>query len=253
ARDVWQNFRRLQRGECDLWPDRVRRACRHLQSRQRRRAWLRGHRRGDRHGSANATMRGLPATHLGILRGCPRHPVQSEGQKRSDADACSFSQAFRLLEPLISFHLRKQGRVPVNHRIQCVGVLLSGLLVLVPASTGQSKKEKIDVLVLGGTVVTMDAQRHTLEDAALAIKGDAIVAVGPRSEIDSKYAATAHVDGRKNLILPGLINGHTHAPMTLLRGLKDDVTLDVWLKNYIFPAEAKNVNEDFVRWGTRLA
>jgi 5-methylthioadenosine/S-adenosylhomocysteine deaminase len=127
------------------------------------------------------------------------------------------------------------------------------LLVLVPASNGQGKKEKIDVVVLGGTVVTMDAQRHILEDGALAIKGDAIVAVGPRSEIDSKYAATTHIDGRRNLILPGLINGHTHAPMTLLRGLKDDVTLDVWLKNYIFPAEAKNVNEDFVRWGTRLA
>ena len=139
----------------------------------------------------------------------------------------------------------------MKQKIPCVGVLLSALLV--PASNGQSKKEKIDVVVLGGTVVTMDAQRHILEDGALAIKGDAIVAVGPRSEIDSKYAATTHIDGRRNLILPGLINGHTHAPMTLLRGLKDDVTLDVWLKNYIFPAEAKNVNEDFVRWGTRLA
>ncbi|PYU06995.1 MAG: amidohydrolase, partial [Acidobacteria bacterium] len=61
------------------------------------------------------------------------------------------------------------------------------------------------------------------------------------------------IDARGKLILPGLINGHTHAPMTLLRGLKDDVTLDVWLQKYIFPAEAKNVNENFVRWGTRLA
>ena len=141
----------------------------------------------------------------------------------------------------------------MQHRVRCVCVLVSSLLVLVPASNGQNQKEKIDVVVLGGTVVTMDAQRHTLEDAALAIKGDTIVAVGPRSEIAAKYTATTRIDGRRNLILPGLINGHTHAPMTLLRGLKDDVTLDVWLKNYIFPAEAKNVNEDFVRWGTRLA
>ena len=54
-------------------------------------------------------------------------------------------------------------------------------------------------------------------------------------------------------MLPGLINGHTHVPMTLLRGLKDDVTLEEWLTKSIFPAEAKNVTEDFVRWGTRLA
>src|SRR5258708_33625189 len=80
-----------------------------------------------------------------------------------------------------------------------------------------------------------------------------ILEVGTRAQIESKYSARTHIDATGHLVLPGFINGHPHAPMTLLRGLKDDVTLDVWLKNYIFPAEAKNVTEDFVSCGTRLA
>src|SRR5260221_653463 len=117
----------------------------------------------------------------------------------------------------------------------------------------QEKKVRLDLVIAGGTVVTMDAERRILEDGAIAIKGDSIVEVGSRAQIEAKYATAAHIDAMGHLVLPGFINGHTHAPMTLLRGLKDDVTLDVWLKNYIFPAEAKNVTEDFVRWGTRLA
>ena len=98
----------------------------------------------------------------------------------------------------------------------------------------------------------MDAQRRILEDAAIAVKGDAILALGPRAEIERKYAAPQTISAKGKLVLPGFINGHTHVPMTLFRGLHDDVTLDQWLRKYIFPAEAKNVNEEFVRWGTRL-
>src|SRR3954471_16702188 len=116
-----------------------------------------------------------------------------------------------------------------------------------------SLKEKVDLIIAGGTVVTMDVERRIIESGAVAVKGDAIEAVGTRAEIDAKYTSTNRIDARDKLVLPGFINGHTHVPMTLLRGLKDDVTLDVWLKNYIFPAEAKNVTEGFVRWGTRLA
>ena len=87
----------------------------------------------------------------------------------------------------------------------------------------------------------------------MAVKGDTIVAVGPRSELEAKYAAAQTIDAKGKLVLPGFINGHTHVPMTLFRGLHDDVTLNDWLYKYIFPAEAKNVNEEFVRWGTRLA
>ncbi|OLD61140.1 MAG: amidohydrolase [Acidobacteria bacterium 13_1_40CM_2_60_7] len=99
----------------------------------------------------------------------------------------------------------------------------------------------------------MDGDTRVLEDGAIAVQGDIIAAIGPRTDIEKQFTATQRLDARGKLILPGLINGHTHAPMTLLRGLKDDVTLDVWLQKYIFPAEAKNVNENFVRWGTRLA
>lgn len=113
----------------------------------------------------------------------------------------------------------------------------------------------VDLLITGGTVVTMDADRRILENGYVIVKGDTIVAVGeglprmPNGPIFTKQT----IDAKGALVLPGFINGHTHVPMTLLRGLHDDVTLDDWLRKYIFPAEAKNVTEDFVRWGTRLA
>jgi 5-methylthioadenosine/S-adenosylhomocysteine deaminase len=116
-----------------------------------------------------------------------------------------------------------------------------------------AKKEKVDMLVAGGTVVMMNADRRIIEDGAVAVKGDTIVAVGSRANIEAKYAAAQTMNAKGKLVLPGFINGHTHVPMTLLRGLRDDVTLDEWLRKYIFPAEAKNVTEEFVRWGTRLA
>jgi 5-methylthioadenosine/S-adenosylhomocysteine deaminase len=79
------------------------------------------------------------------------------------------------------------------------------------------------------------------------------VAIGPSKEILAKYDAPQKIDANGKLIMPGLINGHTHIPMVLMRGLIDDVALDDWLRKYIFPAEARNVTEDYVRWGSRLA
>jgi len=102
-------------------------------------------------------------------------------------------------------------------------------------------------------VVTMDGRRVIYDDGAVVMKGDSIVAVGPRSELETKYSAAQTINAKDKLIVPGFINGHTHVPMTLFRGIHDDVTLNDWLYKYIFPAEAKNVNEVFVRWGTRLA
>jgi 5-methylthioadenosine/S-adenosylhomocysteine deaminase len=121
------------------------------------------------------------------------------------------------------------------------------------STSAQGEKEKIDLLINGGTILTMDANRLILEDGSIAVKGDTIAAVGFRSDLEKKYSPDQTLDARGKLVLPGFINGHTHVPMTLLRGLHDDVTLDDWLRKYIFPAEAKNVTEDFVRWGTRLA
>jgi len=126
------------------------------------------------------------------------------------------------------------------------------LLMPVPLSS-QPGKEKVDLMVTGGTVVSMDGARTIYNDGAVAVKGDTIVGAGPRREIESKYLAVQTIDAKGKLVLPGFINGHTHVPMTLFRGLHDDVTLNDWLYKYIFPAEKQNVNEEFVRWGTRLA
>ncbi len=125
---------------------------------------------------------------------------------------------------------------------------------LLPVSlSSQTKKEKVDLIVVGGTVVTMDGPRTIYDDGAVAVQGDTIIAVGPRAELESKYQAEQTVDAKGKLVVPGFINGHTHVPMTLFRGIHDDVTLNDWLYKYIFPAEATNVTEEFVRWGTRLA
>jgi len=114
-------------------------------------------------------------------------------------------------------------------------------------------KQSVDLIVTGGLVVTMDSGRVIYDDGAVAVKGDTIVAVGPSANVAGEYKGSATINARGKLVMPGFINGHTHVPMTLFRGLHDDVTLDDWLHKYIFPAEAKNVTEDFVRWGTQLA
>src|SRR5580693_7109299 len=133
-------------------------------------------------------------------------------------------------------------------------LLIATFQLLIPASLlSQPKEERADLIVSGGTVVTMDGARAVYDDGAVAVKDDTIVAVGPRSELEATYLATQTIDAKGKLVLPGFINGHTHVPMTLFRGLHDDVTLNDWLYKYIFPAEKKNVDEQFVRWGTRLA
>ena len=125
-------------------------------------------------------------------------------------------------------------------------------LLLNPPAFAQSK-QPADLILSGGIVVSMDAARTIFPDGSVAIRNHSILAVGPRAEIEARYQAAQTIDARGKLVLPGFINGHVHVPMTLFRGLHDDVTLHDWLYKYIFPAEAKNVNEEFVRWGTRLA
>ncbi len=110
----------------------------------------------------------------------------------------------------------------------------------------------VSLIVAGGTVVTMDKGRRVIEDGAIVIRGDKIEAVGTRAEIAKKYRAKQTIDATGKVIIPGLINTHTHIPMTLFRGIADDLDLQEWLTKFIFPAEAKNVDEAFVRAGTRL-
>ena len=113
--------------------------------------------------------------------------------------------------------------------------------------------EPVDLIVSGKQVVTMDATQRIIPGGAVAGKGPRIVALGPPPAIDKAYQAKQRIDRPDAIITPGLINTHTHAPMSLFRGIADDLRLQEWLEKYIFPAEARNVNPDFVRAGTQLA
>ncbi|MEZ4515582.1 MAG: amidohydrolase family protein [Chloroflexota bacterium] len=112
--------------------------------------------------------------------------------------------------------------------------------------------KKVDLILYGGTVVTMNEQYDVLEDGAVAIQGDSIVAVGPSETIMRDYTAGETVDYHYAVIMPGLVNAHTHIPMTLMRGLNDDLRLDVWL-GYLMPVEREFVTPEFVQLGARVA
>src|SRR5215471_7060662 len=126
------------------------------------------------------------------------------------------------------------------------------LLLVSSVAWGQGRTQ-VDWVWSARYVVTMDAQRRVIENGAVAIRGDQIVDVGPRATIDRAYQPAQRLDRPNAIITPGLINTHTHAAMSLLRGIADDLRLQEWLEKYIFPAEAKNVSREFVRWGTKLA
>src|SRR5258705_889852 len=141
------------------------------------------------------------------------------------------------------------------NRLLVVCTLMATLANSVPNVIAQNRRpraQKVDLLVLGGTIVTMDGGRRVIADGAIAVAAGRIVAIGPRAEIEGHYTSRQRLNAPGKLIVPGLINGHTHIPMVLFRGLADALDLQDWLTKYIFPAEAKNVSEEFVRAGTRL-
>jgi len=104
-----------------------------------------------------------------------------------------------------------------------------------------------------GLVVTMDARRRIIRDGAVLVEGRDIIAVGPAEQVLSDHPDATVIDVQGHLVIPGLINAHTHVPMSLLRGLVDDQRLDVWLLGYMMPVEREFVGEDFCRWGTLLS
>jgi 5-methylthioadenosine/S-adenosylhomocysteine deaminase len=113
--------------------------------------------------------------------------------------------------------------------------------------------EPADAIYTARYVVTMDDKRDLIEDGAIALRAGHIIAAGKRADIEKKYQSRFHANRPDDILMPGLINTHTHAAMSLFRGIADDVKLQDWLNKTIFPAEAKNVTPDFVLWGTRLA
>lgn len=134
--------------------------------------------------------------------------------------------------------------------------LLAGVFALAMATvmtSAQGSRRSISLIVVGGTVLTENDTRQVWSPGAVAINGRDIVEVGTPSEIAARYVAAQTIEARDQVVLPGLINTHTHAPMVMFRGLADDLALMDWLQKYIFPAEAKTVSPEFVRVGTRLA
>lgn len=129
---------------------------------------------------------------------------------------------------------------------------LLALLFLATPATVSSQREKVDLIIRGGMIVTMDAKKRVIKNGAIAIKLNKIIAIGSTREVSEKYFGRQQIYARSKVVIPGLINTHTHIPMTLFRGIADDLDLNEWLTKYIFPAEAKNVNEKMVRIGTRL-
>jgi 5-methylthioadenosine/S-adenosylhomocysteine deaminase len=110
-----------------------------------------------------------------------------------------------------------------------------------------------DLLLTNALILTMDEHFHHHVPGAVAVTGDSIVAVGADDRLTAEYTAAQTIDCACKVLLPGLVNAHTHAPMTLLRGLADDLRLDVWLLGYVMPVEREFVNPDFVTLGTGIA
>ena len=127
------------------------------------------------------------------------------------------------------------------------------LVAATVVASAQGARRAVSLVVIGGTVLTQNDTRQVFSPGAVAINGTDIVEVGTPQAIAARYSAARTIDARDQVVLPGLINTHTHAPMVMFRGLADDLALMDWLQKYIFPAEAKTVSPDFVRTGTSLA
>jgi 5-methylthioadenosine/S-adenosylhomocysteine deaminase len=133
------------------------------------------------------------------------------------------------------------------------GPLTIMALAIAALAAAQSTRRPASLVVVGGTIITQDSVHRLLSPGAVAIAGSDILEVGPPDVIANRYRAAETIDARDQIVLPGLINTHTHAPMVMFRGLADDLALMEWLQQYIFPAEARTVTPEMVRIGTRLA
>ncbi|MFK8053308.1 MAG: amidohydrolase family protein [Woeseiaceae bacterium] len=134
--------------------------------------------------------------------------------------------------------------------IICLGFLASGCSAS-PAPASRTA-HSVDLIVLGDHVLTMTDSTVALNQAVVIDDG-IIIAIGDTESMLNQYTADEQIDGKDRIVLPGLVNGHTHAAMTLMRGIADDLELMTWLNEYIFPAEVELVDPEFIRVGTELA
>jgi 5-methylthioadenosine/S-adenosylhomocysteine deaminase len=141
----------------------------------------------------------------------------------------------------------------ISARMRAQPAVVLALVTATVVLSAQNARRTVSLMVIGGTVLTQNDTRQVFSPGAVAINGSDIVDVGALSDITARFASAQTIDARDQVVLPGLINTHTHAPMVMFRGLADDLALMDWLQKYIFPAEAKTVSPEFVRTGTRLA
>jgi 5-methylthioadenosine/S-adenosylhomocysteine deaminase len=139
-----------------------------------------------------------------------------------------------------------------------VRILVTGLALVLAAplfrpALSARQVSDVSLIVANGIVITVDGNRRVLNPGSVAINGTQIVAVDTPAAISARYRAADTIDATGKVVMPGLINTHTHAAMVMFRGLGNDLALMDWLQKYIFPAEAKTVSPEFVRVGTRLA
>src|SRR5881398_2841899 len=131
--------------------------------------------------------------------------------------------------------------------------ILVAALAAAAALSAQAARRPVSLVITGGIVVTVDPAGRVLSPGAIAIDGRDIVGVDTADAIAARFEPSETIDAAGEVVMPGLVNTHTHAAMALYRGLADDLALMDWLQKYIFPAEAKTVTPEFVRAGTRLA
>src|SRR5512134_1369659 len=137
-------------------------------------------------------------------------------------------------------------------------VLVAGIVALIAApvawQTPAARQVTAATLIVhNGIIITVDGNRRILNPGSIAVNGTDIVAIDTPANISARYKAADTIDATGKVVMPGLINTHTHAAMVMYRGLGNDLALMDWLQKYIFPAEARTVSPEFVRVGTRLA
>ncbi len=138
-------------------------------------------------------------------------------------------------------------------RILALGIALVFLAPAFRAGLSARQATNVSLIVANGIVITVDGTRRVLNPGSVAINGTQIVAVDTPAALAARYRSADTIDATGKVVMPGLINTHTHAAMVMFRGLGNDLNLMDWLQKYIFPAEAKTVSPEFVRVGTRLA
>ena len=115
------------------------------------------------------------------------------------------------------------------------------------------QKEKVDIIISNGVILTVNNNDEIIDDGVVVIKKNRIIDLGRSSGIKNKYEAKKEINAKRGVIMPGLVNTHTHLAMSIFRGLADDLPLEKWLNECIFPAEDKFVDEKFCYWGTKLS